>query len=249
MPAPVTINIAQGATGAPVEYTIPDSLELEPLSIFAHYDGSAAGNFRPSVSVYSGAGLLLARVFPFEPVTAGDEADVTFAPFLGKGGAPPIETDWATVISNYFTLDPIFPVEPNMNGGSGETKGDHWDVTFPEGWITTSAPGYYFLMQQVIWGLIGPPAGPFSGMTMQSWRPFPASDPGITIATQMQTTIQDAGDIGLAYPVGESSLSAIMIVTANIEGPIAFVPQVLQLSPNPQQVRVQQTIVRTPGHV
>lgn len=171
------------------------------------------------------------------------------------GGSDPLtlltHNDWVTRISPYFSLDPIFVVEPDMGGGSGESTSvdDIWDYTSPEGWITTNAPGCYLLMQQVIWGVIGPPAVPFSGTVQQAWRPEPAADAGITIATQVQTTIGEAGDEGIAYAVGETSLSAIMIVTSNIEGPIAFVPQVLQLSPDPQEVRVQQTIVRINGSV
>jgi hypothetical protein len=84
---PLTINVQQAAKAAPAVYTVPGSTDIEPLSAFAHYDGTAAaGSFRPALTFYSAAGLILARVFPGDTVAAGDEADVTFAPFLGSTG-------------------------------------------------------------------------------------------------------------------------------------------------------------------
>lgn len=86
MAEPLTINVAQAAKATPLAYTVPGSAEIEPLSAFAHFDGaSAAGPFRPALTFYSAAGLILARVFPATTVPVGGTADVTFAPFLGGG--------------------------------------------------------------------------------------------------------------------------------------------------------------------
>ena len=84
---PITINVQQGAKATPAQYTVPGAVDIEPLSAFAHYDGtSAASAFRPALTFYSDAGLILARVFPSASVPVGGTADVTFAPFLGSGG-------------------------------------------------------------------------------------------------------------------------------------------------------------------
>lgn len=98
MADPLTINVAQAAEATPVAYTVPGSAEVEPLSAFAHFDGTgAAGSFRPTLTFYSAAGLILARVFPGDTVVAGGTADVTFAPFLGNdaaasgGGSGPVD--------------------------------------------------------------------------------------------------------------------------------------------------------------
>lgn len=80
---PVAINVQQAATSTPARYQVPGSTDVQALSAFAHFDGTAAASsFRPALTFYSDAGLILARVFPGETVSAGDTADVTFAPFL-----------------------------------------------------------------------------------------------------------------------------------------------------------------------
>lgn len=86
----LTVNVQDAPAAAPAVYTVPGSADVELLSAFARFDGSgAAGSFRPALTFYSDAGLILARVFPGDTVTAGDTADVTFAPFLdsGSGGS------------------------------------------------------------------------------------------------------------------------------------------------------------------
>src|SRR4051794_30434741 len=83
---PLTINVTQAATTAPAVYRVPGSAEVEALSAFARFDGTgAATSFRPALTFYSAAGLILARVFPGDAVVAGDTADVTFASFLSSG--------------------------------------------------------------------------------------------------------------------------------------------------------------------
>lgn len=87
-----TINVTRAATATPAVYTVPGSTEIQPLSAFASFNGAAAASaYLPTLTFYSDAGIILARVFPGVSVAAGVSADVTFAPFLGDanlaGGA------------------------------------------------------------------------------------------------------------------------------------------------------------------
>lgn len=88
---PQPISVQQGARATPVAYTFADEAIYMLESATAHFDGSGASDaFLPSIAVYSPGGTLLSRTFPAIPVAAGEEADVTFAPFLGGlGGAGP----------------------------------------------------------------------------------------------------------------------------------------------------------------
>jgi hypothetical protein len=72
---------------APVSYEVTERGSFDLQSIFASFNGAAAGAaFRPVVTIRSQNGDILARVFPSDTVAAGDTADVTFAPFLGGAG-------------------------------------------------------------------------------------------------------------------------------------------------------------------
>jgi hypothetical protein len=85
---PLTINVQQAAKVAPAVYTVPGSVEVEPLSAFARYDGTGAATpFLAALTFYSSTGAVLARVFPETQVAAGGTADVTFAPFLDSAVA------------------------------------------------------------------------------------------------------------------------------------------------------------------
>ncbi|HTR78226.1 MAG TPA: hypothetical protein VMH39_08955 [Gemmatimonadaceae bacterium] len=75
---------------APYTYTVPASLEVMPYTSTAVFDGSgAAGDFVPTLSLYSQTGGLLARVFPSTKVTAGDTATVTWVPPFGSAASSP----------------------------------------------------------------------------------------------------------------------------------------------------------------
>lgn len=243
MPAPVTINLTQAAVGAPLEYTIPDSMELEPLSIFARFDGSAAGTFRPSVSVYSGAGLLIGRFFPSEPVAAGDSADVTFAPFLGRGGGQTLlAPEWAAFYTLVALADgAVTDVGP---GATGAAVGDMWAKDVPGGWWTTDQPGIYLIYQHVLWGLPGPPAVPVGEPYYQTWRADPDTDPGIREATTFPY-VKNSPD-GSVDPTGlaQSNLEAVLVLDSNMAGPVGIVAELRQDSGVDGFAFVQQTIVR-----
>jgi hypothetical protein len=68
---------------APLEIPLGASDAFEPLSAFAHFDGTAAaGAFLPCITYYSQDGKILARAFPSSSVAAGASADVSWFPGL-----------------------------------------------------------------------------------------------------------------------------------------------------------------------
>ena len=71
---------------APYTYEVPASLEVQPYTSTATFDGTdAGGNFVPVLSLYSQTGALLASVFPVGVVMApGDVAEVTWLPPFGS---------------------------------------------------------------------------------------------------------------------------------------------------------------------
>lgn len=84
-------ELSNNAPGpAPYTVTIPASLEVQPYTSTATYDGTDAdGDFVPTLSIYSQTGALLARVFPAATVKAGDTATVTYLPPFGSAASSP----------------------------------------------------------------------------------------------------------------------------------------------------------------
>jgi hypothetical protein len=82
-------QIANLATrAAPLTRVTKDSEEFELLAVNANFDGTgAASAFLPCVEVVSDAGIVVARSVATDTVAAGDSAEVTFAPFLGRKGS------------------------------------------------------------------------------------------------------------------------------------------------------------------
>ena len=75
---------------APYTYQVPASLEVQPYTSTATYDGTgASGDFVPTLSLYSQSGGLLARVFPAVTVSQGDSATVTYLPPFGSAASSP----------------------------------------------------------------------------------------------------------------------------------------------------------------
>lgn len=71
-----------GTKAAPLNYTVPSSQVIALNGVFASFDGTGAGgDFQPCVTIISDSGHIVAKC-PGSTVTAGDSADVTFAPFL-----------------------------------------------------------------------------------------------------------------------------------------------------------------------
>jgi len=78
-----------GPNAAPTAFTVAPKQVVQPASVFAVFDGTAAaGNFLPCVTIRSKTGDVLSRTFPQGVTLApGDVADVTYAPFLDRGAA------------------------------------------------------------------------------------------------------------------------------------------------------------------
>lgn len=73
---------------APLTYRLSDLQTFSPHSISATFDGSgAAGPFLACCTFLAPDGTVVARCPTDSQVAAGDVAEVTFAPFLGRGGA------------------------------------------------------------------------------------------------------------------------------------------------------------------
>lgn len=70
---------------APNSRVTKDSESFELLAVNATFDGSGTGSdFLPAVEVVSDSGVVVARHVTDATVTAGDSAEVTFAPFLRR---------------------------------------------------------------------------------------------------------------------------------------------------------------------
>jgi hypothetical protein len=89
--APTTQIAGLGTSDAPQDYAVVSSQVFELLAVTATFDGSgAAGDFLPCVEIITDSGHSLGTCVA-GTVTAGDSAEVTFAPFLkaassGGGG-------------------------------------------------------------------------------------------------------------------------------------------------------------------
>ncbi len=77
----------KGSFAVPFTYTVTGAGEVAPYTATATFDGSGAGgDFVPCLSFYSIEGVLLARLpLTVQTITAGQSAEVTWAPFLGTG--------------------------------------------------------------------------------------------------------------------------------------------------------------------
>lgn len=72
----------------PARYVFGPGLSARLSSVSAVFNGAGAGgDFLACLSVYSQDGKLIGRFFPGSAVTAGDVAEVTFAPFLAADDA------------------------------------------------------------------------------------------------------------------------------------------------------------------
>lgn len=80
----------EGPSPAPLSFTVASGQVVQPASIFATFDGTAAASpFLACVTIRSKTGDILSRVFPSTPVAAGGVADVSYAPFPGGLIQPP----------------------------------------------------------------------------------------------------------------------------------------------------------------
>jgi hypothetical protein len=121
---------------APLVYTLAELGTVDVQSIFAHFDGtSASGSFRPTVTVRSQNGTIVSRTFPPDTtLSAGDSADVTFAPLLraasAAGGLP--------------TYNALVLAEPTLGYyyECGEATGNLVDSKSAQNLVPVGAPTY-----------------------------------------------------------------------------------------------------------
>ena len=74
--------IIQPGGAVPYDYALAPGESFTIESATAEFDGSgAAGAFLPALALYAQSGELLSRTFTGTAVAAGDNAEVTFAPF------------------------------------------------------------------------------------------------------------------------------------------------------------------------
>jgi len=138
---------------APYTYQVPGSLEVQPYTSTATYDGTnASGDFVPTLSIYSQSGGLLARVFPAATVTAGDTAEVTFMPPFGsaastQGGGSTVTLAQEILITGSFTATGSNTTVPSWSHNSGATIAD---LTNPQNIVLHDA-GFYTLTASLGW--------------------------------------------------------------------------------------------------
>lgn len=134
----------------PARFVLPDTLDLVLQSVVARYNGvSAASAFKPCLSLYSQDGRLMGRFFPSKVCQAGDEAVVTFAPFLGgDGGDEPQPFHGASVYSNALQTYPgNNVVTPAIMGVSEWDTDGYWDAGDPTKLTVPPGLGGYYLVQ------------------------------------------------------------------------------------------------------
>ena len=182
----------------PYSYQLSYAQTLQPESVFAHFDGTnASGDFLACLTFSAPDGTVFMRTFPTTPVTGGDVADVTFAPFpggIGSSPGPSVVIDEA-IFSDTVTIT-----------GSGGPAG----VTVS--WLPTSA--------QTLWDLTTPtnPRVTKTGLLTVTLQVecFLASPPpdGTVLATQVLIP----GPVGV-FP-GVMNLADQIEATANLPAPL-----------------------------
>ena len=88
MAQPQEAILAAGTSAAPLDYTIPPVQQLEAKAVHAIFDGTgASGSWVPVLQIVSDSGLVIANLPADKALPAGGQADVTWAPFLGRAGS------------------------------------------------------------------------------------------------------------------------------------------------------------------
>lgn len=95
-------RLVTGSAAAPAQFTIPGNGQMQPKSIFASYDGTAAViPFIPALKITSDGGKLVGIYAATTQVAAGGSADVSWFPWRRlKASSPtpspnPLGTVWA----------------------------------------------------------------------------------------------------------------------------------------------------------
>lgn len=101
----------EGTFDAPFIFSVPASLEVQPYTAHAIFDGTnASGDFRPCLTFYSDSGVVLGRYFPATAMAQGDVNEVTYTPPFGTaavdsgtGGISEItSTDGSVTVTDPF---------------------------------------------------------------------------------------------------------------------------------------------------
>lgn len=81
------VEVQEQGGSAPYTYQLPPGQAFRPTTVSARFNGAAAsGRFYPCLAFYTQDGKLLHRSFSQTILQVGDDAEVTFAPFLDRGG-------------------------------------------------------------------------------------------------------------------------------------------------------------------
>lgn len=76
------LTFDEGGGSTPHTVQLAPSQNIRVYSVAAYFDGSGAGgSFHPCLAVYSQDGKLMSRTRPEQVLAAGDEAQLTYAPF------------------------------------------------------------------------------------------------------------------------------------------------------------------------
>lgn len=152
MPTPTQLIYTDNPGTLPATYVVPASSEILVSSIFARFDGAAAGGeFVPTLDVLSQSGTLMARVAVTQTLQAGDSARVTWAPFLRRQirnpGAPTAHVD---------RLDTSAQSIPNNTFTTITWENERWDTN---GIWSAAEPtklylnrnGYWYTQTNIYW--------------------------------------------------------------------------------------------------
>jgi hypothetical protein len=170
------IETLQGQS-VPYTYTLSGAQTFTPETAFATFDGTgASGDFLACMSFLAQDGKRFMRVFPTTPVSGGDVADVTFAPFPGGIGAQaqgppnipfcavewdvtvPASTDYGLQFGDLsFIFENFYPAFYALDTGSGGLTSlfdglnrfdTNWSALTPDGAAFTPNPGLLLLELQ-----------------------------------------------------------------------------------------------------
>lgn len=117
--------LVAGTADVPLAYTVPTAGEAQPLCVSAKYDGAgAAGDYVPTLIIRSDGGIIMSEVPIGETVAAGDDARVTWAPFLrgASAGFPGLTSGGAwlggggIVIPSGVPTPIVFPLNTSFPG-------------------------------------------------------------------------------------------------------------------------------------
>lgn len=79
-----------GTVSTPADWVLPDAANVTIGAVFAQYDGSgAAGNYVPTLDIISDSGHTVLSVVHDSTITAGSDAEASWASFLKTAAAAP----------------------------------------------------------------------------------------------------------------------------------------------------------------